>query len=73
MTIDYAAIQREMPILKRRVTLARKKGPAAVMAASAAALARFDVIGWPDDWAHFQRAYDGAAIELSFATRLGEL
>jgi hypothetical protein len=69
----YNTMKRELPILKGRLTRAKKKGPEAVIAAVDEAFARFDVIGWPDNWPLWQIARDDAVNEIRAVERLERL
>ncbi len=56
---------REWSTWKRRLTVAQKQGPAAVVKVEEAFMAREQDVALPDDWARFQRAGDDARFELA--------
>lgn len=62
---------REWSTWKRRLTVAQKQGPAAVVKVEEAFMARADDVVLPDDWARFRRAGNDAWLELSRTGRLG--
>lgn len=49
---------------KRKLTIAQKKGPEAVVEVCRAFFARESEVCLPDDWARFQRAAEDAQFEL---------
>lgn len=53
---------------KRRLTVAKKKSPEAVIAEVDRTFAEWDAgnYAWPDDWARWQRAKDDAEFALRF-------
>jgi hypothetical protein len=59
-SIDYARMNKILPVQKAALTRAVKTGdPEKVAAACKKAIAEWNEIGaWPDDWAHWQRALD---------------
>lgn len=59
------ALTRELPKLKAALTRAKKtKCPTEIVAACDKALARFEEIGWPDNWTMWQRARDDAMFQI---------
>lgn len=64
--IDYAAMDRSVRRHKAAMTKARRKGPAAVIAAVEAAFADWDRPGmaYPDGWHAWERARLDAEFEL---------
>ena len=61
MRIDYAAVQAEVPKMKAALTRAKKSGdPQKVIDVVDKAFARFDEIGWPDNWHTFNIAREDA-------------
>lgn len=68
MSIDYDALRREWPRMKAALTRAENSGdPHQVIAVCERTLARFDEIGWPDDWARFERAKRDAEFKLALS------
>lgn len=68
---DYAAMKKELPKMKAALTKAKnRKAWSTVIALCNEAFARFDQIGWPDNWSHWQRSRDDAEFEIQRA-RLG--
>lgn len=62
---DYTLTQTEFTSLKRKLTIAKKKGPQAVIKACDEALAIFVQKGYPDSWSDWERAHDDAQFELN--------
>lgn len=62
---DYEAMSRELPKMKAALTRAKNSGdPHKVIREVDKALARFDVIGWPDQWPTWTIARDDAQFKL---------
>lgn len=62
---DYEAMRRELPKLKAALTRAKNSGdPQKVIDLVDRAFARFDEIGWPDNWHTFNIAREDARFEL---------
>jgi len=69
--LDYTAMDRELPGLKARLTRAiNSKDPDKVLAAVKVAFARFDVIGYPDQWHRWERAKDDATFAKQHGRKL---
>lgn len=67
MPIDYERMKKSYPVLKRRLTLAKKKGPKAVLKAVEDAYKEFDAIGaYPDGWHLWESAKSDAEFALRF-------
>ena len=66
MPVDYEAMKKQLPILKRRLTQAKKKGPDAVKKAVSEAFEVFERIGYPDNWSLWERAKDDAEFAQRF-------
>lgn len=65
---DYSAMQKELPKLRAALTRAiNSNDPNKVKETVTKAFARFDVIGYPDQWSNWERAKDDA----EFALRMG--
>lgn len=60
---DYTLTQKEFSNLKRRLTIAKKKGPDAVVAECRHAFRIFEQKGFPDSWADWERAGHDAEFE----------
>lgn len=70
MTTDWGLVTRLLRKHKAAVTRATNKQDwEGVKAACKAAFADFDQHGWPDNWAHFQRAADDAELKQYMARR----
>lgn len=66
--MSVADFQREYRLLKGALTRAERSGkPEWIIEECEAALARFDVIGWPDDWSRWERAKNDAELKLRYA------
>lgn len=62
---DYDAMKKELPKLRAALTRAKNsKDNKKVIAAVNAAFARFEVIGYPDQWSDWQRAKDDAEFNI---------
>lgn len=62
---DYDAMKKELPRLRAALTRAKNTNdPQKVIDTVDAAFARFDVIGFPDQWHAWQRAKDDAIFTL---------
>ncbi len=62
---DYAALNREKRTQLAALTRAKNSGdPRKIVAAVDAAFARFNVVGWPDQWPTWQIAKDDAEAEV---------
>lgn len=59
----YTLTQREFVTLKRRLTIAKKKGPEAVIAECGHALSVFEDKGYPDSWHRWVNARDDAELQ----------
>lgn len=69
---DYDAMNKELPKLRAALTRAKNSGdPLKVIAAVKHANARFDVIGWPDQWSMWERAKDDAELQIRMANKIG--
>lgn len=69
---DYDAMNKELPKLRAALTRAKKSGdPQKVIAAVKHATARFDVIGWPDQWSNWERAKEDAELQLRMSSKSG--
>ena len=71
MTIDYAAVKKEVPRMKAALTKARNsKDPARLKAAAEKALDRFRDIGFPDGWRLWESALRDAEWALARGLKL---
>lgn len=60
-TIDYEAMNRELPKLRAALTRAKtKRDPLKILSAVEDAVEAFTRIGWPDQWATWRVALDDA-------------
>ncbi len=60
-------LRRELSRLKGALTRAKNSGvPSKIIDECDKAFARFDVIGWPDNWATWQIARDDAMFKLRY-------
>lgn len=66
---DKDAVTKELRKQRGKLTRAKKKGPQAVIDCCNAAMARFEIVGYPDQWSEFQRAQDDAKVEMRMAAR----
>jgi len=67
MSIDYAAVTKAYRSGKSNVTRAKNRGDhAKVIEVCTATLDRFEDVGFPDDWAFFQRAADDATSAIRY-------
>jgi hypothetical protein len=65
MTVDYKAMQNELPKLRAALTRAKNSGdPHKVIAVVDKAARRFDEIGWPDQWPTWTIAKSDAEQKL---------
>ncbi len=65
---EYTLTRQELTQLRAALTRAiNSKDPHKVIAAVAHAKARFDAVGWPDQWSNWQRAEDDARFQLQRA------
>lgn len=65
MPVDEAAMRRELPKLRRSLTLAKNsKDPMKVLDAVKKAFEKFDEYGYPDEWGVWQRAKSDAEFDL---------
>jgi len=66
MTINYDQLKKEFPKLKAALTRAQNtKDPQKLLAAAEKGLARFEEIGFPDQWHRWERAKDDAKFAIA--------
>lgn len=71
MSVNYDAMQKELPKLRAALTRAKNsKDPKKLKAAAEKGLARFEEIGYPDQWHAWQRAKDDAEFAIQRGSSL---
>jgi hypothetical protein len=60
----YTLTQKEYSNLKRRLTIAKKRGPEAVVAECSHAFEIFNDKGWPDEWYSWEIAMNDARVSI---------